>query len=100
MLLGTFDWEFGGLLASTIQLTWLHTTPTQLLGAGKTTFASKEEYWAHLASVGDLPQGFKVGTSWISFTPQEANFPSRMNVTIIALDVRTYGRTGWNVVEK
>ena len=59
-----------------------------MLGAGKTTFASKEEYWAHLESVGDLPQGFKVGTSWIAFTPQEANFPSRMNVTIIALDVR------------
>lgn len=64
----------------------------QLLGAGKTTFATKEEYWAHLTSVGDLPQGFKVGTSWISFTPQEANFPSRMNVTIIALDVRTPAR--------
>lgn len=73
---------------------------TQLLGAGKTTFASKEEYWEHLASVGDLPQGFKVGTSWIAFTPQEANFPSLMNVTIIALDVRTsclawLGLAGW-----
>ena len=64
----------------------------QLLGAGKTTFASKEEYWEHLRQVGDLPQGFKVGTSWISFTPQEANFPSRMNVTIIALDVSRMNR--------
>lgn len=69
-------------------------TLTQLLGASKTTFASKEEYWEHLKSVGDLPQGFKVGTSWIAFTPQEANFPSLMNVTIIALDVLVAFRFG------
>ncbi|GAB5032860.1 arginine biosynthesis bifunctional protein [Nannochloropsis oceanica] len=53
------------------------------------TFSTKDEYFAHLSSIADLPLGFKVGTSWISFTPQEANFPSRMNVTLIALDEPT-----------
>lgn len=37
--------------------------------------------------MGKLPKGFKVGTSWFSFMPVEANFPSRMNVTLITLDV-------------
>jgi hypothetical protein len=53
------------------------------------TFSTKEEYDAFLAAEGKMPRGFRCGTSWISFTPVEANFPSRMNVTLITLDVRT-----------
>lgn len=52
-----------------------------------TRFASLDDYKAWLDKVGKLPKGFKVGTSWFSFMPVEANFPSRMNVTLITLDV-------------
>jgi hypothetical protein len=52
------------------------------------SFGSKEEYKNWLEAEGKLPKGFKVGTTWFSFMPVEANFPSRMNVTLIALDVR------------
>ncbi len=69
--------------------TALHASSSSASAEDKLSFASKDDYFAHLKSIGDLPQGFKVGTSWISFTPQEANFPSRMNVTLIALDAPT-----------
>ena len=69
--------------------TALHASSSSSSQPSSLTFTTKDEYFAHLFSISDLPLGFKVGTSWISFTPQEANFPSRMNVTLIALDEPT-----------
>ncbi|TFJ86316.1 hypothetical protein NSK_002524 [Nannochloropsis salina CCMP1776] len=69
--------------------TALHSSSSSSLNPSSLSFSSKEDYLAHLKRIGQLPAGFKCGTSWISFTPVEANFPSRMNVTLIALDEPT-----------
>ena len=52
-----------------------------------TGFKTKDEFEAFLKEEGPLPKGFRTGTSWIKFQPVEANIPSRMNVTLITLDV-------------
>jgi glutamate N-acetyltransferase/amino-acid N-acetyltransferase len=50
------------------------------------TFASEGEHRAWLRSQGALPGGFRVGTTQITFTPVEVAKPTRMNLTLIALD--------------
>lgn len=60
--------------------------------SGSGGFKTREEYESFLKKEGSLPKGFRTGTSWISFIPVEANIPSRMNVTLIVLDVRTPSR--------
>jgi glutamate N-acetyltransferase/amino-acid N-acetyltransferase len=49
-------------------------------------FASRSEHRAWLASQGVLPQGFRVGTASLDFSPVEVAKPSRMNLALIALD--------------
>ena len=49
-------------------------------------FSSREEHRAWLATQSDLPRGFRVGTTAFSFAPAEAAKPSKMTVTLLALD--------------
>ena len=50
------------------------------------TFASREEHRAWLESQAALPEGFRVGTASLEFVPVEVPKPSRMRVTLLALD--------------
>jgi glutamate N-acetyltransferase/amino-acid N-acetyltransferase len=52
-------------------------------------FPDRASHRAWLASNAALPAGFRVGTSSFDFTPAEAPKPSRMTVTLIALDKPT-----------
>ena len=49
-------------------------------------FGSAAEHRAWLETQAALPAGFRVGTAALSFLPVEVPKPSRMNVTLIALD--------------
>ncbi len=49
-------------------------------------FASRAEHRAWLASQAALPDGFRAGTASIEFVPVEVPKPSRMNVTLLAVD--------------
>ena len=49
-------------------------------------FASSAEHRAWLERQSALPAGFRVGTASLDFVPVEVPKPSRMNLTIIALD--------------
>src|SRR5689334_22797522 len=49
-------------------------------------FSSQEEHLAWLRSEATLPRGFRVGTASFEFVPVEVHKPSRMNLTLIALD--------------
>ncbi len=49
-------------------------------------FASPEEHRAWLEAHSPLPEGFRVGTARLEFTPVEAPKPSRMNLALLALD--------------
>jgi glutamate N-acetyltransferase / amino-acid N-acetyltransferase len=49
-------------------------------------FASESEHRAWLESQSSLPRGFQVGTARMDFVPEEAPKPSRMALTLIALD--------------
>jgi glutamate N-acetyltransferase / amino-acid N-acetyltransferase len=50
------------------------------------TFASKAEHRAWLETQAALPEGFRVGTCALEFVPVEVPKPSRMRLTLIALD--------------
>ena len=50
------------------------------------TFPSRDAHRAWLASQAALPQGFRVGTARFEFVPKEAPKPSKMTLTLIALD--------------
>ncbi len=50
------------------------------------TFASRAEHRGWLESQAALPQGFRVGTAALEFTPVEVPRPARMNLTLVALD--------------
>jgi glutamate N-acetyltransferase/amino-acid N-acetyltransferase len=50
------------------------------------TFASREAHRAWLHGQAPLPAGFRVGTAELAFTPSEAPKPSRMRLTVMALD--------------
>lgn len=52
------------------------------------TFASAEEYRAHLERESILPLGFRVGKAALTFSPVESEHVSsaKMNITVIALD--------------
>jgi glutamate N-acetyltransferase / amino-acid N-acetyltransferase len=49
-------------------------------------FSSRAEHRAWLATQAALPAGFRVGTARFDFTPREAPKPSKMTLTLIALD--------------
>lgn len=49
-------------------------------------FASQAEHRAWLETQCPLPEGFRVGSARIEFTPVEAPKPGRMNVALLALD--------------
>jgi glutamate N-acetyltransferase/amino-acid N-acetyltransferase len=53
------------------------------------SFPSREAHRAWLMSQAALPQGFRVGTSRFEFIPVEVPKPSKMALTIIALDQPT-----------
>ena len=53
------------------------------------TFASRDEHRAWLATQAALPAGFRVGNARFEFTPREAPKPSRMTLTLLALDEPT-----------
>jgi glutamate N-acetyltransferase/amino-acid N-acetyltransferase len=50
------------------------------------TFADRASHRAWLATQSALPAGFRVGTARFEFTPVEVAKPSRMTLTLIALD--------------
>lgn len=52
-------------------------------------FQTREEHRAWLAAQAELPQGFQVGTTQLEFNPVEAPKPSRMALTLIALEKPT-----------
>jgi glutamate N-acetyltransferase/amino-acid N-acetyltransferase len=54
-------------------------------------FAGESTYRTHLAAVAALPEGFRVSTAALSFTPEERPTlePYRMNVSLISLDEPT-----------
>lgn len=58
------------------------------------SFSSEDEYTQHLHAEGALPQGFSVGVTGFEFTPAEADVPSVMNLTLIALDQPTTSFAG------
>ncbi|HLV21564.1 MAG TPA: bifunctional glutamate N-acetyltransferase/amino-acid acetyltransferase ArgJ [Polyangiaceae bacterium] len=49
-------------------------------------FRSQEEHLDWLRAEGALPAGFRAGTTELEFSPKEAPRPSKMRVTLIALD--------------
>jgi len=49
-------------------------------------FASAEAHRAWLETQAALPAGFRVGTASLAFTPVEVPKPSRMNLTLLALE--------------
>jgi glutamate N-acetyltransferase/amino-acid N-acetyltransferase len=53
------------------------------------TFTSRDAHRAWLASQAALPQGFRVGAARFDFVPKEAPKPSKMTLTLIALDEPT-----------
>jgi len=50
------------------------------------TFADASEHRRWLEGQAELPAGFRVGTARLAFTPIEAPKPSRMTMTVIALE--------------
>jgi glutamate N-acetyltransferase / amino-acid N-acetyltransferase len=50
------------------------------------SFSSRDQHRAWLASQSALPRGFRVGTAAFEFVPAEAPKPSRMTLTVIALE--------------
>lgn len=58
-------------------------------GSLHAVYTSKEDYLAVLAKRAALPAGFRAGTSAFPFTPAEAPKPSRMQLSLIALDEPT-----------
>ena len=50
------------------------------------TFSDRAAHRAWLAQQSALPAGFRVGTTQFDFTPREAPKPSKMTLTLIALD--------------
>src|SRR5271165_2512763 len=50
------------------------------------TFTDRASHRAWLASQSELPAGFRVGAARFDFTPVEVRKPSRMTLTLIALD--------------
>ncbi len=53
------------------------------------TFRSSAEHRAWLAAQAALPRGFRAGTAALEFTPVEVAKPSRMRLTLLALDAPT-----------
>jgi glutamate N-acetyltransferase/amino-acid N-acetyltransferase len=53
------------------------------------TFPSRDAHRAWLSAQAALPQGFRVGATRFDFTPKEAPKPSKMTLTLIALDAPT-----------
>jgi glutamate N-acetyltransferase / amino-acid N-acetyltransferase len=49
-------------------------------------FSSRDQHRRWLQGQAVLPHGFRVGTTRLSFTPNEAPRPARMTITLIALD--------------
>ena len=50
------------------------------------TFANRDAHRAWLASLAQLPAGFRVGHTRFDFVPREAPKPAKMTLTLIALD--------------
>ena len=59
------------------------------MSSTKHVFANATEHYAWLASQATLPEGFRVGTSYLDFTPVEAPKPARMVLTLIACNEPT-----------
>jgi glutamate N-acetyltransferase/amino-acid N-acetyltransferase len=57
--------------------------------SSQNTFSSRFAHRAWLAGQAALPKGFRVGTTRFEFLPKEAPKPSKMTLTLIALDVPT-----------
>lgn len=57
--------------------------------SSQNTFPSRAAHRAWLASQAALPKGFRVGTTRFEFLPKEAPKPSKMTLTLIALDAPT-----------
>ena len=53
------------------------------------TFRSRAEHRAWIETQSRLPEGFRVGTTRLEFTPVEAPRPARMNVALLAVDTPT-----------
>ncbi|MDR1789342.1 MAG: bifunctional ornithine acetyltransferase/N-acetylglutamate synthase [Opitutaceae bacterium] len=59
------------------------------MGSTSLSFASRNEHRAWLAANAALPEGFRVATTRVEFTPVEAPKPSAMTLSLIALDEPT-----------
>lgn len=57
--------------------------------SSQNTFPSRAAHRAWLTSQAALPKGFRVGTTRFEFLPKEAPKPSKMTLTLIALDEST-----------
>ncbi len=53
------------------------------------TFSARTDRRPWLSAQAALPDGFRIGTTSLDFTPQEVPKPGRMNLTLIALDEPT-----------
>ena len=59
------------------------------MSSTQNTFSSRAAHRAWLAAQAALPKGFRVGTTRFEFLPKEAPKPSKMTLTLIALDAPT-----------
>ncbi len=59
------------------------------MSSTQNTFPSREAHRVWLSTQAALPQGFRVGTTRFEFLPNEAPKPSKMTLTLIALDKPT-----------
>ncbi len=57
-----------------------------LVPSTQLSFSSSSDHRNWLRSQSDLPQGFRVGRATFDFTPGEAPLPSKMTVSLVALD--------------
>ena len=56
------------------------------MASTRLTFANRASHRAWLATQAPLPAGFRVGAARFEFTPVEVHKPSKMTLTVIALD--------------
>jgi glutamate N-acetyltransferase/amino-acid N-acetyltransferase len=56
------------------------------MASTRLTFTNRADHRAWLAAQGALPAGFRVGAARFEFTPAEVHKPSRMTLTLIALE--------------
>ncbi len=61
----------------------------EVMASTSNEFESVEAHRAWLASQAALPEGFRCGTTRLEFIPVEVHKPSRMTLTLLALDAPT-----------